>query len=188
MPELAVGSREGFDHVKILRRHEDASFQWSLDIPARFTTGFVACADLDSDGTGDLIANTSGEFYVFLNRTLPAASTDGNHNQIPDECEARPRFHRGDVNDDGILDISDGLCVLKFLFEGARRPSCLESSDANNDGSVDCSDSIMILGYLFLGSPPPQEPGPPPAPCGLDSDPAGTVGDLGCSTYEACGS
>jgi len=97
-------------------------------------------------------------------------------------------FHRGDANEDGSLDISDGLCILAFLFDGGDAPSCLESGDANNDGKLDCSDSIMILGYLFLGTRPPAEPGPPPAPCGPDPDAPGTPGDLGCEAYDHCAS
>ncbi len=95
-------------------------------------------------------------------------------------------FHRGDANGDGTLDISDGLCILAFLFDGGDARSCRESSDANNDGKLDCSDSIMILGYLFLGTRPPEEPGPPPAPCGSDPDIPGTLGDLGCAAYDHC--
>jgi hypothetical protein len=112
--------------------------------------------------------------------------SDGNENGIPDACEPRPNFHRGDVNGDGTLDISDGLCTLAFLFDGGVEPLCLESGDANNDGKLDCSDSFWILGYLFMGTRPPESPGPPSAPCGPDPDALGSPADLGCASYTHC--
>ena len=129
-------------------------------------------------------------------------SNDCNVNGMPDECELRPEidkdanglpdacprplFNRGDPNGDGALDISDGLCILTALFEGVGSLECLESADANNDAGIDCSDSSFILGYLFLGTSAPPVPGPPPAPCGTDSDPVDSTGDLGCHSYPHC--
>jgi uroporphyrinogen-III synthase len=33
---------------------------------------------------------------------------------------------------------------------------------------------------------PPADPGPPPGPCGLDTDPPGSPADLGCAAYTSC--
>lgn len=84
------------------------------------------------------------------------------------------------------MDISDGLCVLAFLFDGGSDFRCREAADANNDGKLDCSDSIVILGYLFVGTRPPVEPGPPPLPCGPDTDALGSPADLACESYTHC--
>ncbi len=93
------------------------------------------------------------------------------------------KFHRGDPNDDGAMNITDGIYVLNFLFLGGREPTCLESADVNDDGQLNITDGIYILNYLFLGGPEPAPPGDPAKPCG--PDPAGSP-DLGCEAYTRC--
>jgi len=58
---------------------------------------------------------------------------------------------RGDVNLDGVLDISDPVSLLVHLFQGAPAPACPAAADFNEDRAVDISDPIAILGHLFLG-------------------------------------
>ncbi len=96
-------------------------------------------------------------------------------------------FHRGDPDSSGTTDISDGIAIFGFLFLGDPPTiSCRESADANNDGTIDISDGIYILSWLFIGGPEPASPGPTGMPCGLDPDPPGSPGDLGCEAYSAC--
>jgi hypothetical protein len=109
---------------------------------------------------------------------------DRNANRIPDACEHR--FHRGDANNDGDLDISDVVAILSFLFSGAASPPCLEAADVDNDGEIVITDGIFGLGYLFAGGLPPAEPGAPGSPCGVDPDLAGSGKALGCARYSHC--
>ncbi len=67
-------------------------------------------------------------------------------------------FRRGDVNSDGVLDISDAVAIFGFLFLGADTPACLDAADANDDGSNDLSDGVAILNFLFQGGPQPPTP------------------------------
>ena len=91
-------------------------------------------------------------------------------------------FHRGDVNDDGAVQLTDGVIVLNWLFKGGEVPSCVEAADADDNGAVNLTDAIYILQYLFLGGAPPPSPGPPgTGPCGPDDQ-----GALGCVTYTSC--
>lgn len=66
---------------------------------------------------------------------------------------ADPVFVRGDTNSDGIVDISDPLYLLNYLFGGGPPPACRPIADANASGEADISDAIALLGFLFLGSP-----------------------------------
>lgn len=91
-------------------------------------------------------------------------------------------FHRGDPNDSGSLDLSDGLFIFNFLFSGGSRPNCLESADSNGDGGIDLSDGIYLLSYLFLGGAPPAAPGPPSLPCA----PTPADSPIGCEVYSGC--
>jgi hypothetical protein len=73
------------------------------------------------------------------------------------------RFRRGDANGDGLLNVSDPVATLSYLFLGivtGPHPFCEDASDANDDGALNITDPIHVLGHLFLGSPPPAAPYP----------------------------
>jgi hypothetical protein len=101
-------------------------------------------------------------------------------------CQVGPKFLRADPNDDGSVNITDGIYVLNFLFLGGPPPTCRESSDANDDGGVNITDGIYILNYLFLGGPDPVDPGPAGKgnPCAPDRE--GSPQFLGCDSYTKC--
>ena len=138
-----------------------------------------ACPDCPGGG------NSPGGIHVLLNTSLPGRSRDINGDRIPDECQGKP-FHRGDSSADGVLNLTDAVTTLQYLFQAGPAPSCLESADSDNNGRIDLSDPIQILSFLFRGGPSPAPPGPPPAPCGLDTDPVGAPGDMGCGAYSPC--
>ncbi len=96
------------------------------------------------------------------------------------QAECLPeRFRRGDVNSDTLIDISDAIGTLSYLFQGTPMV-CLDAIDTNDDGQIDISDAIYTLGYIFNGGPAPVAPGP--STCGVDPD--GSNNDpLDCSDY-----
>lgn len=89
------------------------------------------------------------------------------------------QFIRGDVTQNGSLDIADGIGVLSFLFVGGST-TCYNSLDADDTGNVSISDAVRILCAVFCpGSPPPAGPFPG---CGVD-----LVDDAGsCDQYSGC--
>jgi hypothetical protein len=103
-------------------------------------------------------------------------------------------FRRGDHDGSGIVDITDPLNLLGFLFLGTTPPICEDASDGDNSGIADITDALNVLGFLFLGSFPLNETLPGPMTCGLDPtvviDPDGEGGfppqpatSLGCDMY-----
>lgn len=88
-------------------------------------------------------------------------------------------FQRGDVNDSGVLDLSDAVSALTYLFSEGSRPTCLDAADANDDGKLDISDPVGILSYLFSAARPPAAPFPDCGP-----DPTGDA--LSCDTFGHC--
>lgn len=90
------------------------------------------------------------------------------------------RFRRGDANGDSILDLSDPIATLEFLFGGGAEPGCNDAADTNDSGEVDLSDAAYALGFLFLGGPAPPAPGP--STCGWDP----TRDALSCAVSDAC--
>ena len=90
------------------------------------------------------------------------------------------RFRRGDVNSDTLVDISDAIGTLSYLFQGIPMV-CLDAIDTNDDGTIDISDAISTLSYIFGGGTPPAAPGP--SNCGVDPD-NGNPDNLDCTDYD----
>jgi len=92
-----------------------------------------------------------------------------------------PEFIRGDINADGVKDITDVVQFLNHLF--LQRPAnldCYDAADFDDSGELLISDGIYLLFYLFGGTvnPPP----PPIEMCG--SDP--TDDFLTCELFAPC--
>lgn len=83
------------------------------------------------------------------------------------------RFVRGDATQDGLLDITDAIFNLSYLFLGGEAPACEDAADADDTGRIELTDAVRILGYLFLGGPAPSPPHP-------DRDVDPTPDDLHC--------
>jgi hypothetical protein len=124
-------------------------------------------------------------------------AADGTYNGDGTVCLADTcgtPFRRGDHDGSGLVDITDPLNLLGFLFLGQTPPICEDASDGDNSGALDISDALNLLGFLFLGSFPLNETLPGPANCGLDPDfeidpdgdgplPVQPAESLGCDTY-----
>ena len=83
-------------------------------------------------------------------------------------------FIRGDATLDGVLDISDAVAVLNFLYLGGSL-SCEDAADFDANGSLDITDPIGIVTFLYLGGDPPSPPYPQPGP-----EPSGNGSSPGC--------
>ena len=80
-------------------------------------------------------------------------------------------FLRGDVNGDGVIDLTDGT-QLQLLLGNGTSIECADAADVNDDGIVDDADPVYIFDFLYQGSNPPPAPypfpGPDPTADGLD--------------------
>jgi hypothetical protein len=61
--------------------------------------------------------------------------------------------YRGDVTNDGVLDLGDALAVINYLFKHGATPQPLYWADVNCDQTVDIGDIVFILNYLFRNGP-----------------------------------
>ncbi|MFN0058499.1 MAG: hypothetical protein ACKVX7_08580 [Planctomycetota bacterium] len=75
-----------------------------------------------------------------------------------------PSFQRGDVNEDSLVTIADGVTMLSWLFGGGAL-YCRAAADLDAGGAVDLADPIALFTYLFLAGVPPAPPFPN---CGAD--------------------
>ncbi len=111
---------------------------------------WVESADFNGDGLGDLavVSRDTGTIEILLQ-----------------SAESLP-FRRGDVNNDGWLNIADIIESLQSTFNPhGIEIDCSDRYDANDDGIVNILDPVIMLESLFLSS------GPLPTPsleCGSD--------------------
>ncbi len=78
----------------------------------------------------------------------------------PEACPSGGGFVRGDSNSSGMIDLTDGVVTLNFLFTGGPPPSCLDAADTDDNGGLVISDAVVVFSYLFTGGPAPVEPSP----------------------------
>jgi hypothetical protein len=71
------------------------------------------------------------------------------------------RFKCGDANANGVVDVTDVLYLINYLFlvPPGPAPKPLAAGDVNCDGVINVSDVLYLINFLFL-----IPPGPPP--CG----------------------
>lgn len=63
-------------------------------------------------------------------------------------------FFCGDPNGDGLINISDAVLLVCFIFaDCVLQP--YGAGDANCDGVVNVSDVVYLISYIFADGPPP---------------------------------
>jgi len=65
-----------------------------------------------------------------------------------------PRYKYGDVNKDGIVNVSDVVAILNYVQLNASITS-LDAADVNCDGEVNSYDAAYLINYLFNSGPAP---------------------------------
>ena len=83
-------------------------------------------------------SSASGD-YSFYGSVLTLGNPDGS--EISGDNILRGNI--GDINNDGVVDISDVILCLRMAI-GLREPD-IAKADLNNDGIVDISDVILVL-------------------------------------------
>ncbi|MEC9031950.1 MAG: hypothetical protein VYB15_08720, partial [Planctomycetota bacterium] len=89
-------------------------------------------------------------------------------------------FLRGDVDDNGFVNLTDAVSLLLYLFQQGNEPSCLDSTDIDDNGFLNLTDGVSLLNHLFRAGPAPQPPGF--LECGEDP----TEDTLGDCTSSGC--
>lgn len=104
--------------------------------PGAFTKGTDPTSD--DSGCGETTGSPTGEGGVYTDNLM---------------------FLRGDVNNDGKIDISDSIVIANHI-QGNGRIKCSDAADANDDGYVNNLDYDYLSSYLFKGGPAPTGPTP----------------------------
>jgi hypothetical protein len=83
---------------------------------------------------------------------------------------------RGDANGDWVVDPSDVVYLINYLFKNGPAPDPLWTGDCNGDELVDPADVVYLINYLFRNGPPPG-----PGPVGI------MLGFDGCKDFQKAG-
>jgi hypothetical protein len=64
----------------------------------------------------------------------------------------------GDCNGDELINITDAVWIVNYIFAGGPAPSPYGRGDVNCDGTVNVTDAVYLLAYIFGGGPEPCDP------------------------------
>jgi hypothetical protein len=133
--------------------NSDSSIDVQVYVPnaidGNYKISVIADSAADSTATFSLRAYYKGETTT-LAQDVPVVN-------IPSEPYVLPTYIYGDANGDGLVDISDVVYLLNYLFVHGPAPvPTLDAGDANCDRVVDASDLVYLLNYLFVNGPPPS--------------------------------
>ncbi len=132
----------------------NVSAQVKPDDTMDFAIGANGAGNLGQGGLDAVTDGSDGTLFEAAILAVGSAPTTG------------PVFRRGDIDQNGAIEITDAINLLAFLFQGGGTPRCQDAGDADDSGSIDITDAVNLLGYLFLGAEAPPAPGP--EVCGVD--------------------
>jgi len=186
--ELLLGAeRRGVeDYTKLVyaaHRHNEFARYWVVLEPplvVESVDGAVHAVELGAPAPQ--VGQEAHISYLGENFEVLASVGEGgvSFDKVPIKAPTEGRFLRGEVVQDGGVNLSDAVYLLEHLFQSGEAPRCLKAADTNDDGGLNLTDAVRILTYLFGGA------GPLPDPfAGCDTDPS--PDDLGCESFAACG-
>ncbi len=134
-----------------------------------------------SQHLGDLVPGDSTEFVfvVVLGDNLHRSATNfqshfSADNPLPyynglDFTGLKSGFHQakvryqlaleplsGDANLDYVVNISDAVYLIKFIFSEGAPPSKRQIADVNADCQINLIDAVYLISFVFAGGPFPQ--------------------------------
>ena len=72
----------------------------------------------------------------------------------PLELEDLNALPKGDINDDGLLNIQDVIMIIQYVIGNITNPSWIDVGDVNNDSIIDILDIVTTLNSILSGSEP----------------------------------
>lgn len=75
---------------------------------------------------------------------LPLALTNG-----------APEYVCGDADGNEIINVSDAVSIIGYIFGGGSAPEPLEAGDCDLNGMVNIADAAYLISFIFGGGPEP---------------------------------
>ena len=124
-----------------------------LDVDVKFPTSLVRQHENVQTYRWTLYADCNNNGISDVQDIISHTSQDLNGNFIPDECDAQLCCVdvTGNVNSQGIVDLSDLSALVSYLTGGGYLLPCVSEANVNGVGIVDLSDLSALVSYLTNG-------------------------------------
>jgi len=66
-----------------------------------------------------------------------------------------PYYVCGDANGDAVVNVSDAVGIINYIFVGGVSPEPFKAGDSNCDETINVSDAVWIINYVFMGGNEP---------------------------------
>jgi len=76
------------------------------------------------------------------------ALTVTSKNTIYPEDSASPDTKPGDANGDGVVSVTDAVCIISYILGENPSPFVLENADVNGDSSVTVTDAVQVVSMI----------------------------------------
>jgi hypothetical protein len=130
----------------------EGAFYYEPDDPST-----VDKSSLTAFGKTDLAGNAIHSYGFALYGIFATADPNGATEDMAAFINKYVGFGRGDINNDGVIDLRDLVRLSNYVANGTAGPvPFLHLGDVNNDGVVDGGDCSYLAAYYFMGGPPPQ--------------------------------
>jgi len=129
---------------------------------------FDLISPIDIFNTEVIITKTGDEYshtftdkengsYWYRMRAMDIDDQYGNYGPVYNTIVEIPPYICGDANADEIVDVSDAVYLVNYVFTpGSPAPDPYEAGEVNCDETVDISDAVYLVNFVFVpGSPPP---------------------------------
>jgi hypothetical protein len=146
--EAVMCSPDTFDLVwSDLDENLSYTLQYAQD--SNFTSGVVTIGDLQD--TNYTVSLPRGTYFWHVK----SGNVCGKESPYQEQPFSFSLFQSGDATNDGLVDLSDAITILNYLYKSGPEPNPLGSGDANCDDVVDLGDAVWLLNYLFKAGPTP---------------------------------
>jgi hypothetical protein len=135
------------DELAIQFKHPDDTWLSATPMGGVINPGSKDTVDVWFDATDCIDATYAGLLTLVSNApanptiNIPIAMTVG--------------VMRGDADNSGMINISDAVYIIAYIFAGGQSPDPIEAGDANCDGICNISDSVYLIAYIFSGGAAP---------------------------------
>jgi len=150
---LAFNTIPGADYDTTQDYNHDGDKDDIVTIPNRLVGLYIirVFAEPTERGVYSLGIRIDGSDMVMLATGQPSPS--------PDEADTffynAPWYLRGDANGDWVVNVTDVVYLINYLFIGGPGPELWQTGDANCDETINVSDVVYLINYLFISGPPP---------------------------------
>lgn len=146
---FALTSRKNSNHTLTVSTQPDGSMRllsYSLMLKT-YSSNSGALVTFDVTASEDF----TGTATMNLRNTV-FTTEDGVENDLADEECTVIKGQKGDVNGDGVIDITDVTALISKALENDVTPFISIAADLNNDGLFDITDVTMLIS-LVLSQP-----------------------------------